>query len=156
LQSRLNSIREPLDQLCAQRWSDEMSAAERLDADFMGGYDQMVLAARELRTRLFSTLVERPAYVETQCSIREYDGAYKCYTHNRMWGAVTNPQTPCVGWTSGRGEHAHDFRPSELIPGEHVCSCGKYYAVETPFPPDHQPLDTQGDCPCAVCRPSWA
>jgi hypothetical protein len=26
--------------------------------------------------------------------------------------------------------------------------------VETPFPPDHQPLDTQGDCPCAVCRPS--
>jgi hypothetical protein len=51
-------------------------------------------------------------------------------------------------------EHVHDFKPSELIPGEHVCSCGKYYAVETPFPPDHQPLDTQGDCPCAVCRPS--
>lgn len=31
----------------------------------------------------------------THCRITEYDGAYKCWTHNRMWGAVTHPDEPC-------------------------------------------------------------
>lgn len=31
------------------------------------------------------------------CSITEYDGAYRCTTHGRTWGAVTNPDQPCEG-----------------------------------------------------------
>jgi hypothetical protein len=44
----------------------------------------------------------------------------------------------------------------QLIENEMTLQDGPTYDrfVETPFPPDHQPLDTQGDCPCAVCRPS--
>lgn len=33
----------------------------------------------------------------TPCRIVEYDGAYKCLTHHRQWGAVTNPDAPCAG-----------------------------------------------------------
>ncbi len=32
------------------------------------------------------------------CRIYEHDGAFKCYTHNKMWGAVSNPDKPCEGW----------------------------------------------------------
>jgi len=48
---------------------------------------------------------ERAAAVEgiaadqtTACRIFEYDGAFKCLTHKRLWGAVIAPQQPCVGW----------------------------------------------------------
>jgi hypothetical protein len=34
------------------------------------------------------------------CSITEYDGAYRCTTHSRTWGAVTNPDQPCEGWSA--------------------------------------------------------
>lgn len=40
--------------------------------------------------------VEAPA-VENQCHIMEYDGAYKCSTHDRTWGAVPEPDEPCAG-----------------------------------------------------------
>jgi hypothetical protein len=29
------------------------------------------------------------------CRIHEYDGAYRCTTHNRLWGAVKDPDEPC-------------------------------------------------------------
>jgi hypothetical protein len=32
------------------------------------------------------------------CNIWYMDGAWKCSTHNRLWGAVTNPDEPCDGW----------------------------------------------------------
>jgi hypothetical protein len=32
------------------------------------------------------------------CRIYEHDGAFKCYAHNKMWGAVSNPDTPCQGF----------------------------------------------------------
>jgi hypothetical protein len=36
----------------------------------------------------------------TDCRISEYDGAFRCWTHNRMWGAVPEPDEPCKGaWT---------------------------------------------------------
>ena len=37
--------------------------------------------------------------VETECRIYEYDGAFKCYTHDKRWGAITNPDQPCAGWS---------------------------------------------------------
>lgn len=30
------------------------------------------------------------------CAILEYDAAFKCFTHDRVWGAITNPDRPCV------------------------------------------------------------
>ena len=36
----------------------------------------------------------------TDCHITEYDGAFICWTHNRTWGAVPEPDEPCKGaWT---------------------------------------------------------
>jgi len=32
------------------------------------------------------------------CRIHEYDGAYRCYAHNRSWGAIPKPDEPCFGW----------------------------------------------------------
>lgn len=32
------------------------------------------------------------------CRIIEHDGAYKCLAHDRIWGAVLEPQEPCEGW----------------------------------------------------------
>ena len=32
------------------------------------------------------------------CQITEYDGAYKCATHGKQWGAITSPDEPCAGW----------------------------------------------------------
>jgi hypothetical protein len=32
------------------------------------------------------------------CHITEYDGAFKCWTHNRVWGAVPFPDELCAGW----------------------------------------------------------
>jgi hypothetical protein len=29
------------------------------------------------------------------CDIFEYDGAVKCWTHNRVWGSVFNKDKPC-------------------------------------------------------------
>ena len=29
------------------------------------------------------------------CRIHEHDGAFKCYAHNKMWGAVSKPDEPC-------------------------------------------------------------
>lgn len=29
------------------------------------------------------------------CKIVEYDGAYRCITHNKTWGAISNPTGPC-------------------------------------------------------------
>lgn len=37
----------------------------------------------------------------TPCKIAEYDGAYKCYAHNKQWGAIIDPDEPCSGWQSG-------------------------------------------------------
>jgi len=42
------------------------------------------------------------------CRIHEYDGAYRCYTHNKMWGATTNPNHPCDGW--------NDVAPAQPAP----------------------------------------
>lgn len=36
--------------------------------------------------------------VKTPCCIHEHDGAYKCYAHNKKWGAISNPDVPCAGW----------------------------------------------------------
>jgi hypothetical protein len=46
------------------------------------------------------------AYFEgpVPCRIREHDGAYKCYAHDKMWGAVSKPDTPCAGWNV-KGTH---------------------------------------------------
>jgi len=30
------------------------------------------------------------------CHIYEYDGAFRCTTHDRQWGAITNPDEPCM------------------------------------------------------------
>lgn len=35
----------------------------------------------------------------SECRIYEYDGAYRCFTHNKMWGAVSYPSEPCEGWS---------------------------------------------------------
>lgn len=35
---------------------------------------------------------------KTPCRIHEYDGAYRCYAHNRSWGAIPKPDEPCFGW----------------------------------------------------------
>lgn len=32
------------------------------------------------------------------CRIYEYDGAFKCLTHDLAWGAIDQPDTPCPGW----------------------------------------------------------
>ena len=45
-----------------------------------------------------SAIVDRLERAERGCRIYEYDGSYKCYTHNRVWGAVSKPDTPCAGW----------------------------------------------------------
>lgn len=35
---------------------------------------------------------------ERKCNVMEYDGAFKCYTHSVMWGAVSKPDEPvCAG-----------------------------------------------------------
>lgn len=31
------------------------------------------------------------------CKVYEYDGAFKCVTHDRVWGAITNADEPCPG-----------------------------------------------------------
>jgi hypothetical protein len=38
------------------------------------------------------------------CRIMEYDGAWKCYTHNRQWGAISPVTGPCDGWTTPGSE----------------------------------------------------
>lgn len=43
--------------------------------------------------------------VKKSCRIHEHDGAFKCYTHQRMWGAVTNPDEPCEGWKDETDDH---------------------------------------------------
>lgn len=30
-----------------------------------------------------------------ECNVFEYDGAFRCVTHGRTWGAITNPTGPC-------------------------------------------------------------
>lgn len=30
-----------------------------------------------------------------ECKVVEYDGAFKCLTHKRKWGAILNPDEPC-------------------------------------------------------------
>jgi hypothetical protein len=32
------------------------------------------------------------------CNIGYYDGAWQCFTHDRLWGAVPIPDEPCDGW----------------------------------------------------------
>lgn len=32
------------------------------------------------------------------CNIHEHDGAFKCFSHRRKWGAVLRPDDPCKGW----------------------------------------------------------
>ena len=32
------------------------------------------------------------------CKIMEYDGAFKCATHGKQWGAITPVDEPCAGW----------------------------------------------------------
>jgi hypothetical protein len=39
---------------------------------------------------------------EAVCRIVEYDGAYNCMTHRRIWGAVTCPDEPCQSDTISR------------------------------------------------------
>lgn len=36
---------------------------------------------------------------DESCRIQEYDGAFRCWTHDRTWGATTDPDEPCAGWT---------------------------------------------------------
>lgn len=61
----------------------------------------------ELMKRLNAALPtppDRPA--GAGCHITEYDGAYKCWTHDRVWGAVTHPDAPCAGWVEPTGAGA--------------------------------------------------
>lgn len=37
---------------------------------------------------------------ETPCRIKEHDGAFKCYAHDKSWGAISKPDAPCVGWST--------------------------------------------------------
>lgn len=100
-----------------------------------------------------------------ECRIKEYDGAFKCYTHNRAWGAVPMPETPCAGWVA----------PAETPP-EYVgnpCICVERLALQAnPDCPIHgmketspvlghstgfthwskDPLIPYADCHCQSCN----
>ena len=32
---------------------------------------------------------------DVPCNVFEYDGSFKCITHNRTWGAISNPTGEC-------------------------------------------------------------
>jgi hypothetical protein len=45
----------------------------------------------------------------TDCHITEYDGAFICWTHNRTWGAMPEPDEPCKEWqVQKRLQELHD------------------------------------------------
>lgn len=52
--------------------------------------DALLAAIRAAVSR--PTVPERP---KKPCKIHEYDGAFRCTTHDRIWGAVTDPDEPC-------------------------------------------------------------
>lgn len=83
---------------------------QRLEAALRGLYDDNVDYLRQLEAatdkliaawkngrRRAGWMMETPA---APCRIHEYDGAYKCFTHQKTWGAITNPGTPCAGWSA--------------------------------------------------------
>jgi hypothetical protein len=44
---------------------------------------------------------------ETPCRIKHHDGAFKCYAHNKLWGAVSKPDQPCAGWSAAETDSQH-------------------------------------------------
>jgi hypothetical protein len=60
--------------------------------------------------RLVSGLLRAPVSEPQPCRILEYDGAWKCYAHDRMWGAVVDPVEPCEGWELLRDTHVTRLR----------------------------------------------
>lgn len=55
---------------------------------------------------------------ERECNVMEYDGAFKCYTHNVMWGAVSKPDEPvCAG--AYRALQAENERLNKLVAAQH-------------------------------------
>lgn len=65
------------------------------------GGAEMVIAARYIH-RLIGELyrLDRRTALSSEretepCRIYEHDGSYMCHTHNRLWGAVTDPDEPC-------------------------------------------------------------
>lgn len=65
----------------------------------------MMRVSGDVETELRSAPAPEAQHSAGACRIYEYDGAYKCYTHNRVWGAVTNPDEPCTD-----DEHASELR----------------------------------------------
>jgi hypothetical protein len=56
--------------------------------------------------------------VTEPCRIYEYDGAFKCCAHNRSWGAITSPQTPCPGFDEAQWYAERDERRSAANRGD--------------------------------------
>jgi hypothetical protein len=54
-------------------------------------------ARKEWRDSLASETFAKP---DEPCRIHEYDGAFKCLTHQKVWGAIPNAGTPCAGWAA--------------------------------------------------------
>lgn len=73
---------------------------------------------------------EKAADSPAPCHIHEYDGAFKCLTHQRTWGAVGNPQEPCSGWSAEKAIPVTWTCPSCAMRGRsadaYVCTnCGE-------------------------------
>lgn len=57
---------------------------------------QAATVTRTDRVAPETTAGENPASLHTEeCDIFEYDGAFRCHTHHKTWGAITNPDVPC-------------------------------------------------------------
>lgn len=54
-----------------------------------------VIVDRDVTVPIAEQAPQAPA--GERCIIFEYDGAYRCSTHGKTWGAITNPMTPCPG-----------------------------------------------------------
>ena len=78
--------------------STSLDLAARSGAQELGDDVAAVRARqRQVDAWLKAYPVETTAAPEP-CRIHEHDGAFKCYTHKRLWGAVSNPSEPCAGW----------------------------------------------------------
>ncbi len=103
-----------------QKRTDGMEALARADAEYILGSNaenrDVLHAARNEALRHFLPPTAKPNWLcgdphpqqgkpggtdlepPTECRIYEHDGAFKCYAHNRAWGAIPKPDEPCQGW----------------------------------------------------------
>lgn len=72
-----------------------LEGAASLRESDLDGPDLYVHQWREL-------LVPSKAAAVEPCRIHEYDGAFKCMTHQKTWGAITNGGAPCEGFDEKR------------------------------------------------------